>query len=82
VVAAATLGLIVSAVWTYHAEKSAGDSTQPGSAALQGDVVGQQTASGGGSNISISADNNSAAAYQMGTVNIGRPRRSRKRDER
>jgi hypothetical protein len=81
VVAVAAVGLIVGGVWGYHTEKHA-DASASEPAAPQSGAVGQQTASGGGSNISISADNNSAAAYQMGTVNVGRPRRSRKRDER
>jgi hypothetical protein len=67
VLAAGAPGLIVSAVWTYFAEKMRGDESPSAST--------QQTASGRGTNISITADNGSAAAWQMGTVNLGRPRK-------
>lgn len=51
------------------------------SQAAQGGVVGQQTASGAGANISINADHGSAAAYHMGEVHVGQTRRRRKRKE-
>ena len=48
---------------------------------VQGGAVGQQTASDSGTNISINAEHGSVAAYQMGEVHIGRPRRRGKRKE-
>lgn len=44
-----------------------------------GGTVGQQTASGDGTNISINADHGSAAAYHMGEVHIGDTRKRGKR---
>lgn len=41
------------------------------SSSVRGGFLGQQTASGGGTNISISADHGSAAAYHMGEVHVG-----------
>ncbi|OHU79014.1 hypothetical protein BKG84_12075 [Mycobacteroides chelonae] len=49
--------------------------------AVQGGVVGQQTASNAGANITINADHSSAAAYHMGEVHVGQTRRRRKRKE-
>lgn len=47
--------------------------------AVFGGTVGQQTVSGEGANISISADHGSAAAYHMGEVHIGETRKRGKR---
>lgn len=47
--------------------------------AVRGGDVGQQSASGEGSNITISADHGSAAAYHMGEVHIGETSKRRKR---
>jgi hypothetical protein len=72
-----TIAGIVGAVWTFFAQKE-----RSGRAAPTGPGGGgQQTASDSGTNISINADKGSAAAYQMGEVNIGRPRRRGKRNE-
>jgi hypothetical protein len=46
---------------------------------IHGGAVGQQTASGEGTNITITADRGSAAAYQMGEVHLGSMRRRGKR---
>ena len=72
---AGIVGLVLTTLWATR-EPSA-------QAALpaQGSGVGRRTASGCGTNISINADNGSAAAYQTGEVNIGRPRRRGKRKE-
>jgi hypothetical protein len=51
----------------------------PASPSVQGGVVGQQTASDSGTNISINAENGSAAAYHMGEVHVGQQRRRGKR---
>jgi hypothetical protein len=72
---AGIVGIVLTTVWAQKARSS------PAAPTGQGGVVGQQTASGSGTNISINADNGSAAAYQMGEVNIGRPRRRGKRKE-
>jgi hypothetical protein len=69
---------IVGAVWTFLVQREHSGGAAP---SVQGGGVGQQTASGSGTNISINADNGSAAAWQMGEVNIGRPRRRGKRKE-
>ena len=73
VLAAGGLGLIVSAVWTYFAEKGRSDKSPSASVSQQDAGVAQQTASGSGTNISINADNGSAAAWRIDTVNLGRP---------
>ncbi len=48
---------------------------------IEGGGAAEQTASGDGANISITADRGSAAALEMGNVSIGNPRR-RGRSER
>ena len=72
---AGIVGLVLTTLWAKR------ERSRRAAPSVQGGVVGQQTASGSGTNISISADNGSAAAYQMGEVNIGRSRRRGKRKE-
>jgi hypothetical protein len=72
---AGILGLVLTTLWATRERSSRAAPTG------QGGGVGQQTASGSGTNISINADNGSAAAYQMGEVNIGRPRRRGRRND-
>jgi hypothetical protein len=72
---AGIVGLVLTTLWATSEHSARAASPAHGSG------VGQQTASGSGTNISINADNGSAAAYQMGAVNIGRPRRRAKRKE-
>ena len=71
-------GIVGAVLTTLWAKRERGSPAAPTG---RGGVVGQQTASGSGANISINADNHSAAAWQMGQVNIGRPRKGGKRKE-
>lgn len=82
VVAVGTLGLIGGAVWTFIAEKGRRNRPQSTPAIQQGSGAVQQAASDGGTNISITAEDGSAAAWHMGTVNLGRQRRNKKRGNR
>ncbi|MBY0287496.1 MAG: hypothetical protein K2X52_10140 [Mycobacteriaceae bacterium] len=80
VLGAGSLGFIAGTVWTILAlrDHGADEATPP---AIQGDGVAQQTATDSGANISIVADNSSAAAWQMGEVHIGRPHKRGKREK-
>lgn len=69
---------IVAGIASGVLAKSERDSRSAAQSA-PGGVVGQQTASGEGANITINADHGSAAAYHMGAVHIGETRRRGKR---
>lgn len=74
------LGMAGATVWAYALQRDgAGDApaaTHSEQVAQQAAGVAQQSATGNGANVSIHADNNSAAAWEMGTVNIGQERRN------
>jgi hypothetical protein len=53
--------------------------SRTGPGPVEGGGVGEQKASGQGTNISITADRGSAAALEMGNVTIGNPRGRTKR---
>jgi hypothetical protein len=68
------MGMAGAAVWTYALQRDSGGDAPPSSSkqAVQQDAgVAQQSAAGSGMNVSINADNSSAAAWEMGTVNLG-----------
>jgi membrane protein implicated in regulation of membrane protease activity len=68
VVGAAFLGLVVTALWVHWVQSHARDDrlVQPSKSV-------SQTAGDGGANVSISADNNSVAAWSVDTLNLGGP---------
>jgi hypothetical protein len=69
------LGLTVSAVWSYALQlnRDGGDARSQSASVAQGDAgVVQQSPVGDGANISITATDDSVAAWQIGTVNHGR----------
>jgi hypothetical protein len=69
------LGLAVSAVWSYALQLNRGgdDARSHSASVAQGDAgVVQQSPVGDGANISITARDESVAAWQIGTVNHGR----------
>lgn len=76
VLGTATIAGIVGAIWTFLAQKERGERVAPTGAVGSGL---KQTARGRGTNISINADNGSAAAYKIDEVNLGLPRRRGKR---
>ena len=77
VVGASLVGLIAGTLWGYRVQSHApDDQPAPTSRAVN------QTARDGGSNVSISADNQSVAAWSVDTVNMsGPPRREGNRDD-
>jgi hypothetical protein len=68
VVPVGTLGLTGGAVWTFYCRKRASPSAPIDTGDSAGQWAGQQAASAGGTNLSITAEDGSAAAWQMGTV--------------
>src|ERR1700687_3236253 len=73
-----TVAGIVGTVWAFFGQKETSGRAAP----VGSGGGGQQTPSGSCTNISIHADNGSAAAYQIGEVHIGRrPRGRGKRQE-
>lgn len=71
------VGLIVGTLWGYRVQSHPSDDRPaPASKAVN------QSALDGGSNVSISADNQSVAAWSIDTVNMsGPPRRENNRDD-
>lgn len=83
VLAVGAVGLTVSAIWIYRAQGERSGGSPPGPAVQKGAGDTQQASSGRRStNIAINADNGSAAAWRMETVNVGRPPRGRKPKKR
>jgi hypothetical protein len=77
VVSASLGGLIAGTLWGYRVQSHAPDD-RPGRTAK----AVNQSARDGGSNVSISADNQSVAAWSVETVNMsGPPRRESNRDD-
>jgi len=73
VLALGALGLTVGAVWFVRAQKEHAGRSASASVNQSDAGAAQQAASDSGTNISITADNGSVAAWQMGTVNLGGP---------
>jgi hypothetical protein len=75
VLVAGCLGMAGAAVWSYVLQHDGGGDTLASASqqvAQQDAGVAQQSATGSGTNVAINADNNSAVAWEMGTVNLGR----------
>jgi hypothetical protein len=81
VVAAAVLGLVGGAIWTYVAEKHHRDRPQSTTAIQQGGAEVQQAAADDATNVSIKADDGSAAAWNMGDVNLGQPQKKKSQNQ-
>jgi hypothetical protein len=76
VVVVSGVGMVGATVWGYRQRGGSDDPAPlspigPQQAAQQDAGVAQQSATGNGTNISISADRNSVAAGEIGTLNMG-----------
>lgn len=78
-VAACALGLVVGAIWTYGAEKRHRNRPQSTTAIQQVGAEVQQAPVDDATSVSIKADDGSAAAWNMGDVNLGQPRKKNPR---
>jgi hypothetical protein len=70
------LGFAGAGVWGYLVQHNPGGDgpasrSESVSVAQQDAGVAQQSATGNGTNVAINADNQSAAAWEIGTVNLG-----------
>lgn len=81
VVAACVLGLVGGLLWTYVAEKRHRDRPRSTTAMQQGGAEVQQAAADDGTNVSIKADDGSAAAWTMGDVTLGQPQKKKSRNQ-
>jgi hypothetical protein len=81
VVAACVLGLVGGAIWTYVADKRHRNGPRSTTAIQQGRASVQQAAADDATNISIKADDGSAAAWNMGDVNLGQPPKKKFRNQ-
>jgi hypothetical protein len=74
VLALSGLGVVVAGVWTFVVQKQVDEKMVHHETAK----TFNQTAGDGGTNVSVSADNNSVAAWHVDTLNMGQ----RSTDER
>jgi hypothetical protein len=77
VAVASGIGLIGGAIWWYAAEKGHRSHAESATPVQQSNASVQQSASGKATNVSINAEDGSAAALQMGDVSMGRPRKKK-----
>jgi hypothetical protein len=77
VIAASGIGLVGGAVWTYIAQKGHRNQPQSPPAIQQNEASVQQAEFGHAANVSIKADDGSAAALNMRDVNLGQPRKKK-----
>lgn len=68
VLAVSGVGVVAAGVWAYWVQMHPDEDPRP-----QPAKTTHQTAGDGGTNVSISADNNSVAAWHVDTLNMGKP---------